>query len=297
MKKAIISLALFASIFILSSCSSRIELPDFEGVTYIGANRVLRDKGISFYSIDIETDDPTLVGFVAGYKEHKASDKVDEEDLIGVLVYVLSSDELSYFEPIDIDYNGPYLDGKYSEVDYIDPRGGYFEVTLKSCTDGDTAKFVYPNDIYELITSYSKSVRFLNMDTEETFSGGEEEWGKPASLYTCSLLYSAEDIIIQTDPGDAATGTYGRLLGWVWIKLPDVEEFQLLNYMIVKQGLAQVKYEFGAGTTLTYGEATYNEWMHEAMDYAEDNKLGQWGNELDYYWDYENDEPNSELWN
>lgn len=296
MKRVILVLVVFTSIFLLASCSTKIQLPSIVNMTYIEANKVLRDSGVSFYTIDVETTDESLVGKVEGYKLYKELDKVDEEELIAVLVYILGTDVDTYFEPINIEYNGPYLDEIYSDIDYINPRGGYFEVTLNSCTDGDTAKFNYPDDIYELITSYSKSVRFLNMDTEETFSGGEEEWGKPASVYTCSLLYSAESIIIQTDPGDAATGTYGRLLGWVWIQLPGAEGHQLLNYMIVQQGLAQVKYEFGAGTTLTYGDATYNEWMHVAMDYAKDNKLGQWGNRLDYYWDYENNEPKLELW-
>ena len=80
-------------------------------------------------------------------------------------------------------------------------------------------------------------------------------------------------------------------MGWVWVKVPGDDEFQLLNYLVVKQGLAQVKYEFGAGETISYLNHTYNEWMHIAEDYAIDNDLGQWGNDLDYYWDYNNDTP------
>ena len=97
--------------------------------------------------------------------------------------------------------------------------------------------------------------------------------------------------MLQTDPGDNLLGTYGRLLAWIWVKLPGEDEFFLLNYMVVKQGLARVMYEFGAGETISYGDYTYNEWMHIAEDYAIDNDLGQWSDLLDPYWDYENDSP------
>jgi hypothetical protein len=59
---------------------------------------------------------------------------------------------------------------------------------------------------------------------------------------------------------------------------------------------AQVKYEFGAGEDLTYGSMTYNEWMHAAEDYAIEQELGQWGDLLDYYWNYDLDEPYYERW-
>ncbi len=215
---------------------------------------------------------------------------------VSVVVYGANNSNDTYFSPIEMEYDGPYLSDEYQNIDPIDPRGGYFEVDLYYCTDGDTAVFDYPTEIYNEIFSNAKSTRFLNMDTEETFSGGEEEWGKPASVYTCSLLESAESIILQTDPGDALTGTYGRLLAWIWVQLPGEEEYFLLNYMVVKQGLAQVKYEFGAGLDLTYGNYTYNEWMHIAEDYAKLNELGQWSELLDYYWDYQNDQPDYTRW-
>lgn len=67
--------------------------------------------------------------------------------------------------------------------------------------------------------------------------------------------------------------------------------------MVVKQGLAQVKFEFGSGLTISYGGLTYNKWMHIAEDYAILNKIGQWGNLHDYYWDYDNDLPDYSRWN
>jgi endonuclease YncB( thermonuclease family) len=232
------------------------------------------------------------------YKNHLAYDEINHEESIIVEIYLYQEEVVDaiYFSPVEMVYDGPYLDESFATIDYLNPRGGYFEVTLNYCTDGDTAVFHYPQDVFDAITSNAKSTRFLNMDTEETYSGGEEEWGKPASVYTCELLENAESIIIQTDPNDGLLGNYGRLLGWIWIQLSDQEEYFLLNYMVVKQGLAQVKYEFGAGETIYYGDHSYNEWMHIAEDYAIENQLGQWGDLLDYYWDYENDQPEYQRW-
>ncbi len=275
-----------------------VELPDLAGLTRADIAASLAALQISFYFAYEETEDPLLEDFFISYVDDlRAGDEVLNSSAVGVLIYsyeVVIGEE--YFQVIDMPYDGPYLDESYAVIDYMDPRGGYFEVTLSSCTDGDTARFGYPQDIFDAIQSGAKSTRFLNMDTEETYNGGEEEWGKPGSIYTCSLLEGAESIVLQTDPGDGLLDTYGRLLAWIWIQLPGEEEYFLLNYMVVKQGLAQVKYEFGAGLDLSYGEHTYNEWMHIAEDYAIDNELGQWGNLLDYYWNYETDEPYYDRW-
>ena len=112
---------------------------------------------------------------------------------------------------------------------------------------------------------------------------------QPGSNYTCDLLTSAESIILQTDPNDDLIDNedYRRLLAWIWVKLPGEEEYFLLNYMVVAQGLAQVKYEFGSGETIMYGDYTYNEWMHIGEDSAIENEYGQWGTLLDPYWIYD----------
>jgi endonuclease YncB( thermonuclease family) len=269
-----------------------IYLPDLEG---LNREQILDyfdmyELNVSFseeITID-EFEEDTFAGYGSFYE---IGDKFYLSSNVPIIIYAMVDELSEYFFPIEMEYDGPYLSEVYQNIDPIDPRGGYFEVDLGYCTDGDTAVFDYPTEIYNAILSGSKSTRFLNMDTEETYSGGEEEWGKSGSVYTCSLLESAKSIILQTDPGDSLTGTYGRLLAWVWVKLPGEDEYFLLNYMVVKQGLAQVKYEFGAGLDLTYGDYTYNEWMHIAEDYAKLNDLGQWGDLLDYYWDYQNDQP------
>ena len=254
--------------------------------------------GINVSFTEEITTDETLDGLFYEYGSlYGEGDSFYITSTLPIVVYALEEPTDIYYWPVEMEYDGPLLQDIYEDIDPIDPRGGYFEVDLYYCSDGDTAVFDYPTNIYNAIISGAKSTRFLNMDTEETYSDEEEEWGKPGSVYTCDLLESAESIILQTDPGDALTGRYGRLLAWVWIKLPGENEYFLLNYMVVKQGLAQVKYELGAGLDLSYGENTYNAWMHIAEDYAVNNGLGQWGDLLDYYWDYENDRPFYSRWN
>lgn len=291
------TLVLVLFVVLLTSCESKdeqgIELPDLSGFTEEELIIALDDANIKYEIAYIDNDGEFQNVFIR-YIDFEIGDIVSEDDVIRVMVYESFAEE--YFQVIDMMYDGPTLDEGFKDINYLDPRGGYFEVTLKYCTDGDTAIFDYPEDVYQAIDSNAKSTRFLNMDTEETYSGGEEEWGKPASVYTCDLLESATEIVLQTDPGDNLLGNYGRLLAWVWVKLPNEDEFHLLNYMVVKQGLAQVKYEFGAGTTISYGNHTYNEWMHIAEDYAKEQKLGQWGSLLDYYWDYTTNQPDYTKW-
>jgi hypothetical protein len=274
-----------------------VELPDLSGNGREDIVSALNTAGINYYFTEVVTENDAIDDTFMGYGDEGIEDGYYTNDgAIEIFVYDYYVVGTEYFEILELDYNGPLLSDSYKDAEYMSPRGGAFAVTLRSCTDGDTSKFNYPDDIYNAIQSSAKSVRFLNMDTEETYSGGEEEWGKPASVYTCSLLNSAEGIYIQTDPGDGLLDTHGRLLGWIWIKLPGEEDYFLLNYMVVMQGLAQVKYEFGAGEDLIYGDHTYNEWMHIAEDYAKANEYGQWSNLLDYYWDYENEAPYYDRW-
>lgn len=280
-----------------SGTRTKIVLPDLTGYTDLQIDDYFSDLGMTVnFSEWPELDVDKQGEFYSYAYGYEVGDEFLLTNTLTVIVYRYEDDMSMYYFSTEMEYDGPYLDESFSSIDYLDPRGGYFEVTLNYCGDGDTAVFHYPQDVYDAITSGAKSVRFLNMDTEETYSGGEEEWGKPGSVYTCGLLEEAEEIILQTDPGDNLLGNYGRLLAWVWIKLPGEDEFFLLNYMVVKQGLAQVKYEFGAGTTISYGDHTYNEWMHIAEDYAKNNNLGQWGSLLDYYWDYDNDQPDFTRW-
>ena len=214
-----------------------------------------------------------------------------------------------YFFPQEIEYDGPLFDlsfleiipyGSYGEGNPYRGTGGAFYVEFDPSNgkgrviDGDTTTFWYPTDIYNKITTSAKSTRYFNMDTPETRPAGKEEpWGHLATLYVSEMLQLAEQIILQTDPGDNFLDKYGRFLAWVWIRLPDEENFYLLNYMVVRQGLGSVRYLFGAGETevTVYNDWTYTQWMQFAEKKAKEDKYGIHSKLLDYYWDYNHNQP------
>ena len=214
----------------------------------------------------------------------------------------------SYYFPDEhpFEYDGPRLDESYFEMTLYTESGsdvygggGAFQSSLDYCTDGDTAVFNYPDENDSRIESTANSTRFLNLNTPETYDDNEEEWGKTASVYTCKMLTNAEEIVLQTDPGDNLTGYYDRLLAWVWVKMDASSEFELLNYNIVRHGLGIVDYELGAGETdvTVYDGLTYNEWMHAGEDLAREEDRGMHSTLDDYYWDYETDSPDWDRWN
>ncbi|MFW5894694.1 MAG: thermonuclease family protein [Bacillota bacterium] len=230
-----------------------------------------------------------------------------------VIVSATLGDEDELFEPVDMDYEGPRLqeeyfdDSKWPLYEEVDGEwkggGGAFESGYTpgdyqgeggSCIDGDTTVFDYPEDIEDRIESDTPSTRYLNVDTPETYSGGEEEWGFAAKNFTCETLSDAEAVALQTDPGDNLTGNYGRLLAWVWYIPEGEDEYELLNYNIVRQGLGTVEFEFGAGETgdTAYDDKNYNDWMHEAEDLAIEEERGMHNENLrSPYWDYDSDSP------
>jgi endonuclease YncB( thermonuclease family) len=209
-----------------------------------------------------------------------------------------STESSPYFYPVDMAYDGLRINESYlSYTNYFQTinnvnwgNGGAFEVDFNPllgqgfCVDGDTTAFAFPSVISELITASPKRVRYFNVDTPE-ISGVPQKWGLLAKQYVCEKLYEAEQIYIQTDPGDKLLDLYGRLLGWIWIKLPSDDKLQLLNYWIVRQGLGEVRYLFGAGETsaTTYGGKTYTEWMYVAQQRAMVDRYGMHSTLLDPY--------------
>ncbi len=216
--------------------------------------------------------------------------------------------DIPKFEVLDLEYTGPKLDSKWFDINEIcvegeDHEGNFeyqgtgiaFEVSLAFAVDGDTAYFDLPESFYSIYPR-NKSFRFLNMDTEETYGGGEEEWGKPASNYTKNLLENAYKIVLQNDPNEGIYDIYERGLAWIWVQETANSEFELLNYKVIQQGLAQTAYLWGAGETIYYGDLTYTEWMLKAEAESIEFKRGYHGNFYDPYWDYETNSPNDN-WN
>jgi endonuclease YncB( thermonuclease family) len=206
-----------------------------------------------------------------------------------------------YFQPVSIAYDGPRVDVNYFDVSpaytlfngTMWGNGGLFEVEYDPdnnrgfCVDGDTTAFWFPSDIANLITASPKRVRYFNVDTPELRGQNNqpEKWALLATEYVCEMLSDANKIFIQTDPGDKLLDRFGRLLGWIWIDVEGDNQLQLLNYWIVRQGLGEVAYLFGAGDTqaTVYQNKTYTEWMLMGESLARQNQYGIHSNLLDPY--------------
>lgn len=132
-------------------------------------------------------------------------------------------------------------------------------VEFSACVDGDTAKFVYHD---EVITA-----RFLAIDTPETKhpTKGVEPYGEEASEYTCDKLTNAKEIELEYDEDSDETDKYDRHLVWVFV------DGELLQKKLVSKGLASVAY--------LYGDYKYTEELETAEQEAEDSKLGIWSSE------------------
>lgn len=130
------------------------------------------------------------------------------------------------------------------------------EVTLNKCVDGDTAWFN--------MNGKKIKTRFLAIDTPES-TNKIEEYGKEASDYVCSLLTNASKIELEYDDVSDKQDKYDRYLVWVFV------DGKLLQEMIVKEGLAEIKY--------IYGDYKYLDNVNNALDEAKKNKRNLWSNE------------------
>lgn len=141
-------------------------------------------------------------------------------------------------------------------------------VSLSSCVDGDTAKFVLNDDII--------TARFLAIDTPETKhpTKKEEPWGKEASEFTCNSLKNAFKIEIEYDSNSDVFDKYKRHLVWVWV------DDQLLQESIIKNGYGKVAY--------LYGDYQYTSSLQVHEKIAQANHLGIWGEkpkqEINYWY-------------
>ena len=196
---------------------------------------------------------------------------------------------------------GPKFDLKYLEKEFILSTsgaslmgsGGAVEVSLYRNVDGDTSYFIFPEELN--IASFvnpdniiytngmpSTKVRYQDINTPETFTGGIEEWGWPAKLYTAKVQSEAEKIYVQSVLGDSLLCTYGRIMGYVFANKG--EESVCINFMIIKQGYSRVA--INTTRDLKYKDVPYYGYLNNAMIYAERNGLGLHGDSLDPYWDY-----------
>ncbi len=137
------------------------------------------------------------------------------------------------------------------------------DVTLNKCVDGDTAWFNLKNKQIK--------ARFLAIDTPES-TNKIEEYGKEASKFTCDLLNNASHIQIEYDDNSDKQDKYNRELVWVFV------DEKLLQELVVKEGLAEVKY--------IYGNYKYLDQVNLALKEAKKNKLNLWSDTEDNNPDY-----------
>ena len=131
-------------------------------------------------------------------------------------------------------------------------------VTLDSCVDGDTAKFI--------LNQNKITARFLAIDTPESVhpTKGVEPYGKEASNFTCNKLKNASKIEIEYDDNSNEKDKYDRYLVWVWI------DDYLLQDELVKEGLAEVTY--------LYGDYKYTPILQDHEQTAKIQKINIWNN-------------------
>lgn len=131
-----------------------------------------------------------------------------------------------------------------------------YTVTLNKCVDGDTAYFNMDGNVIK--------TRFLAIDTPES-TNQIEPFGKEASKFTCDSLTNAKKIEIEYDPNSNKTDKYNRDLVWVWI------DDTLLQEILIKKGLAEVKY--------LYGDYDYTAHLQEVEAEAKKNNLKIWNDD------------------
>lgn len=133
------------------------------------------------------------------------------------------------------------------------------KVEFSSCTDGDTFKIIYNNEV--------KTVRLLAVDTPESVHPKKEVeyYGKEASDYTCNVLKKANKIELEFDENSDKLDKYDRLLAWVFI------DDKLLQESLIEGGYAKVAY--------LYGDYKYTTKLQELQEIASNKNIGVWDEE------------------
>lgn len=125
-------------------------------------------------------------------------------------------------------------------------------VTLSSCIDGDTARFI--------MNKKEIKIRFLAIDTPEITSN--QKYSYEAKEFTCDLLNNAHKIYLEFDGNSEKQDKYNRYLAWIWV------DDKLLQEELVSNGLAKVAY--------LYDDYKYTNLLKNAQNKAKANNLNIW---------------------
>ncbi len=134
------------------------------------------------------------------------------------------------------------------------------KVTLSNCVDGNSSRFML--GLGEI------KVKFIGIDVEEKIK--DEVTGEVSetfiSDYVCTLLTKAEQIKIEYEPNIEKEDKFGRIQAWVFV------DNSLLQEELVKLGYAKALY--------LEDEFLYADKLKEAQNYAKENHLGIWKDEV-----------------
>lgn len=210
-------------------------------------------------------------GNITGWKD-KESDKITESNgkfygyhnKDGIRHYheVEWNDEEQKWKIVDsnIYYDKNLNATTFEELSEKNQETEKIEVKFVDSVDGDTAEFNMNGETIK--------VRFLAVDTPESVHPTKEvqAYGVEASNFTKQKLQNAQKIELEFDNNSDKTDKYGRYLAWVWV------DGELLQNLLIKEGLAQVAY--------LYGDYKYTSALQETQTQAKDAKLGIWKDEV-----------------
>ena len=89
------------------------------------------------------------------------------------------------------------------------------------------------------------------------------------------MLKNAKHYLVQSVSGYSLHETYGRMLCYVWISTkdnPEISDYQLLNYLIVKNGFSHpgfIDRQAEYNSLMTHEGVSYVEYLFYADAYAE----------------------------
>ena len=133
-------------------------------------------------------------------------------------------------------------------------------VSLSNCVDGNSSRFML--GVSEI------KVKFLGIEVEEKIKDETtlEINETFISDYVCNLLKSSTKIKIEYEPTIEKEDKFGRIQAWVFVD--DV----LLQEELVRIGYAKVMY--------LNDDFLYADKLKEAQNYAKENRLGIWKDEI-----------------
>ena len=138
-------------------------------------------------------------------------------------------------------------------------------VTLRSCTDGDTANFIQDDYVDDTHAPITIKTRFLGINTPES-TAKVEPWGKKASIFCKKILTDAQadadehntkNIILINNPGAAfeeKDSSGGRWLAFIWYRPTYTADWRLLNLEMVEQAYSR-NYLFSDDRVCNYRDA------------------------------------------